>query len=65
VIEHGVDSRGDMCWSLMDNFEWAYGYTKRFGLHWVDFATGERRAKSSATFYGKVAQDNALPDEGE
>jgi beta-glucosidase/6-phospho-beta-glucosidase/beta-galactosidase len=52
AVEQGVDIRGYMCWSLMDNFERAYGYTKRFGLHWVDFATGERRPKSSAIFWG-------------
>ncbi len=38
----GIDVRGYFCWSLLDNFEWAHGFTKRFGLYHVDFATQER-----------------------
>jgi len=47
-IEAGVDIRGYFAWSLLDNFEWAEGYTKRFGIVHVDFATQQRRLKDSA-----------------
>lgn len=60
AIESGVDLRGYMCWSYMDNFEWALGYSRRFGLHWVDFETGERVPKNSADFFAKVCQSNEL-----
>ncbi|MGF1645569.1 MAG: GH1 family beta-glucosidase [Kineosporiaceae bacterium] len=47
----GVDVRGYLVWSLLDNFEWAYGYRKRFGIVRVDYATGERTPKDSARWY--------------
>jgi len=59
----GADVRGYFAWSLMDNFEWAHGYAKRFGLTYVDYATQERIPKSSARWYGRVARDNALPEQ--
>lgn len=59
-IEDGIDLRGYMCWSFMDNFEWALGYSRRFGLHWVDFKTGERVPKSSAHYFTSVCQRNGL-----
>lgn len=60
AIQSGVDLRGYMCWSLLDNFEWALGYSRRFGLHWVDYETGERQPKASARWYGEVCRRNGL-----
>jgi beta-glucosidase len=61
AIEHGVDLRGYFCWSFLDNFEWAEGYQKRFGLVYVDFATQRRIPKASAGFYSGVMRSNQLP----
>ena len=49
--EKGVPINGYFAWSLMDNFEWAYGYAKRFGLIYVDYETQKRIPKSSAYYY--------------
>jgi beta-glucosidase len=54
ALGHGVDLRGYFAWSLLDNFEWAYGYTKRFGLVHLDYATQARTLKTSARFYAEV-----------
>ncbi|HEY2896564.1 MAG TPA: GH1 family beta-glucosidase [Gemmatimonadaceae bacterium] len=54
AISQGVDLRGYYAWSLLDNFEWAFGYSKRFGIVHVDFDTLERTPKSSARFYSEV-----------
>ena len=51
AIEAGVDLRGYFQWSLLDNFEWAYGYSKRFGLLYVDYPTQRRTWKASAHWY--------------
>jgi beta-glucosidase len=60
AIVAGVDLRGYFCWTLLDNFEWAAGYSQRFGLVWVDFKTQERIPKSSAMWYKVVASANTL-----
>jgi beta-glucosidase len=51
ALEHGVDVRGYFVWSLLDNFEWASGYGKRFGLYFVDYATQTRTLKQSGDWY--------------
>lgn len=56
----GVPVRGYFAWSLMDNFEWIDGYTNRFGLHYVDYATQKRTPKLSAQFYKEVVARNAV-----
>lgn len=58
AISDGADVRGYFYWSLMDNFEWAEGYTQRFGLVYVDYRTGERILKDSAKWYGKLIQES-------
>jgi beta-glucosidase len=60
----GTDVRGYFVWSLMDNFEWAYGYRPRFGIVHVDFETEARTPKDSARWYAGVIQRNGLPAEG-
>jgi len=61
AVRYGVDLRGYYVWSLLDNFEWAYGYQKRFGIVYVDFPSGRRTPKASAAFYSRVARENAVP----
>jgi beta-glucosidase len=61
AVRDGVNLAGYYVWSLLDNFEWAYGYQKRFGIIYVDFPTGRRIPKASAAFYGSVARANAVP----
>jgi beta-glucosidase len=62
AIADGVPLHGYFTWSLLDNFEWGHGYTKRFGLYWVDYATQERRPKHSAHWYRDVVTTNAIDD---
>jgi beta-glucosidase len=58
AIKEGVDVRGYFLWTLMDNFEWAEGFTKRFGLVHVDFNTQKRIMKDSGLFYRQVIRTN-------
>ena len=64
AITDGVPMRGYFAWSLMDNFEWAHGYSKRFGLVFVDYGTQRRIPKRSAEWYGEVARSNSVPAAG-
>jgi beta-glucosidase len=58
--EAGVDVRGYFVWGLLDNFEWAYGYSKRFGLVWVDYPSGTRIPKDSFRWYRELVKAKAL-----
>lgn len=60
AIEEGADVKGYFLWSLMDNFEWAEGFSKRFGLYYVDYQTMERIPKPAANWYTRVASTNSL-----
>lgn len=60
AIQSGVDVRGYLYWSLLDNFEWARGYDPRFGLVEVDYKTFERKIRSSAYEYKKICETNIL-----
>jgi beta-glucosidase len=59
--EDGVDVRGYHHWTLMDNFEWAEGFTQRFGLTHVDFRSLRRTIKDSGRWYAAVAKTGGLP----
>jgi beta-glucosidase len=63
AIDAGVPVRGYFVWSLLDNFEWAFGCSRRFGLVHVDFATLERRPKDSFHFYAELANRGPLERE--
>ena len=60
AIQQGVPLKGYFVWSLMDNFEWALGYERRFGVVYVDFATQQRTLKDSAQYLATVARENAI-----
>ena len=62
AMQDGVDVRGYFAWSLLDNFEWSYGYTKRFGIVRVDYGTQERILKDSGEWYSRVIQNNAVEE---
>jgi beta-glucosidase len=61
AIQDGADVRGYLVWSLMDNWEWAFGFTKRFGVVHVDYDTQRRTVKDSGRWYARLARDNAFP----
>ncbi len=60
AVAEGVPIKGYFLWSLLDNFEWADGYEKRFGIVYVDFATQKRVQKLSATYYQEVILENCV-----
>jgi beta-glucosidase len=60
AVSDGIPVKGYFLWSLMDNFEWAMGYTRRFGIFYVNYETLERTPKLSAAFYGDVIRRNAV-----
>lgn len=64
AIARGVDLRGYFVWSLLDNFEWGYGYSKRFGIVRVDYETQERIVKDSARWFAEVIREHRTPDVG-
>ena len=61
ALQAGIDLRGYFVWSLMDNFEWAYGFSKRFGIVRVDYDTQERTLKDSALWYRELINTRRIP----
>jgi beta-glucosidase len=62
AVQRGVDVRGYYCWSLLDNFEWAEGYTQRFGLVHVDYETQARTPKKSFDWYRELIASQGQPE---
>jgi beta-glucosidase len=62
AIASGVDLQGYFVWSLLDNFEWSYGYSKRFGIVYVDYATQRRVLKDSAYWYRAIISANGIEE---
>ena len=60
IVKDDVNVRGYFVNSLLDSFEWGYGFTKKFGLHYVDLTTFERVPKMSANWYAEVIKRNRL-----
>lgn len=60
AVQDGAPLEGYFVWSLLDNFEWAQGYSKRFGVIYVDFATQERIVKRSGRWYAEVTRENGV-----
>jgi len=63
AMDEGADVRGYLHWSLLDNFEWAFGYPPRFGLVAVDYDTFERSVRPSGRLYGRIAAENRVDPE--
>jgi beta-glucosidase len=61
ALSKGVDLRGYQVWSFLDNFEWGYGYSKRFGIVRVNYETLERLPKDSALWYAELARSHRMP----
>jgi beta-glucosidase len=61
AVTDGADVRGYFLWSFMDNFEWGFGYSKRFGMTWVDYETQKRVVKDSGRWYAKTVKENGFP----
>jgi beta-glucosidase len=57
-MQQGVNLHGYYVWSLLDNFEWSHGYSRRFGIVHVDYETQERTVKSSGRYYSNVIKTN-------
>jgi beta-glucosidase len=62
AMQDGVDVRGYMVWSLLDNFEWGHGFTKRFGLIRVEYETQQRTLKDSGEWYAEVIRKNEVSE---
>jgi beta-glucosidase len=63
AIQAGVPLRGYLVWSLLDNYEWTFGYSQRFGIIYTDYATQERHIKKSGYFYREVIAQNGVTSE--
>ncbi len=63
AIEAGVPLDGYFLWSLLDNFEWSFGFGKRFGIVWVDFETQQRIIKASGHMYSRIVRNNGISEE--
>jgi beta-glucosidase len=62
ALQAGVDVRGYFVWSLLDNFEWAFGYSKRFGVIYVDYPTQRRVIKDSGHWYARVIAQHGIAE---
>jgi beta-glucosidase len=60
AIQEGIDVRSYLHWTLMDNFEWAFGFKPRFGLIEIDYKTQKRKIRKSALVYAKICKENAI-----
>lgn len=58
IRNEGINLKGYFMWSFMDNYEWAFGYSKRFGIYWVDYITYERRLKYSGEYYQYIIHNS-------
>ncbi|MCB9080927.1 MAG: family 1 glycosylhydrolase [Lewinellaceae bacterium] len=61
AMAEGAQVKGYMVWSLTDNFEWQHGFSKRFGLIHIDYATQKREIKKAGHWFAEVISQNRLP----